>query len=88
MPKCEQLPVFRYTWPGREESFICIEHSVGLANIANALGLFLQLIPLSGDEQLKVNCSQEVKEKKDEWRCLVCGYANTGPICTHCGNPR
>lgn len=60
--KCQQQAVFRYTWPGHDESFICIDHAVQMQGVAQAMGLYLQLIPLSGDDQLKVSCSQKVKD--------------------------
>lgn len=53
MPKdtktCDQEAMFRYTWPGRDEALICGECSVGLVRIAHAVGLYLQLIPVSSD---------------------------------------
>ena len=63
MAKCKNQAVFRFTWPGRDESFICIEHAPKLKGVADAMGFYIQLIPLSGDEQIKVTCSQEVKDE-------------------------
>ena len=65
MTKCEQPAVFRYAWPGRDESFICIDHAQRLSRVAEAMGLYVQLIPLSGDEQRKVSCSLKT-ERRDE----------------------
>jgi hypothetical protein len=62
MSNCKQQAVFRYTWPGKDENFICIEHGLKLQRIAQAMGLYIQLIPLSEDERLKANCSQEIKD--------------------------
>jgi hypothetical protein len=54
-PKCAQrttggecpLPGFyRYTWPGRDEEIVCASHARELRNIASAIGLGLQLVPL------------------------------------------
>lgn len=70
MNKCKEIPVFRYTWPGKDEAYICIEHAVQLKHIASAMGLYIQLVPLSAEEQLghidpeghsDLHCSQEVK---------------------------
>lgn len=44
---CGEHAAFRYTWPGRDESFCCVEHAMGLMNVAGAIGLHLQLIPIS-----------------------------------------
>ncbi|RJX17560.1 MAG: hypothetical protein C4575_13025 [Desulforudis sp.] len=60
--QCQEQALFRYTWPGQDEKFICLTHAVSLRNIANAMGLFLQLIPLSDAEQQIAHCSQIVSE--------------------------
>ena len=62
--KCDQQPMFRYTWAGQDEKYCCIEHAHKLMYVAEALGYYVQLIPLSGDEQMKVTCTQEVSEVK------------------------
>jgi hypothetical protein len=43
---CSADAAYRYTWPGRDESFICEEHSQKLIAVATAMGLHLQLIPM------------------------------------------
>lgn len=60
METCGKFAIYRYTWPGRDETYICSIHSVKLIRIAEAMGLPLQLIPLSEDEHF---CSQEVSDK-------------------------
>ena len=47
---CGKDAAFRYTWPGRDESFVCEAHSTKLRAVAEAMGLPLQLIPVSADE--------------------------------------
>ncbi len=47
MKDCSHHAAFRYTWPGKNESFACVEHAMQLNCVANAIGLPLQLIPLS-----------------------------------------
>lgn len=47
MSKCQNLANFRYTWPGKDEATICIEHACSLMNIATAMGVHLQLIGIS-----------------------------------------
>jgi len=54
---CDQIAIFRYTWPGKDESFICLSHSKQLKGIAKAIGMHLQLIPLVNNEQA---CRQKV----------------------------
>lgn len=60
MARCQERPHFRYTWPGKDESFVCFEHSRRLQRVAAAMGLHLQLIPLSEDEQAQASCSQNL----------------------------
>ncbi len=59
--KCPKEPAFRYTWPGQAEAHTCLEHAMQLRSVANVIGMHLQLIPLSGNEQEDAECSQEVK---------------------------
>jgi len=59
--KCNQQALFRYTWAGRGESFCCLEHALKIKGVAASMGYYVQLIPLSGDEQAKEFCSQEVQ---------------------------
>ena len=61
MAQCEQLPVMRYTWPGKDEAFACIKHAQQLQGLARVMGFHLQFIPLSGEQQTKVSCSQKLK---------------------------
>lgn len=44
---CENPGALRFTWPGRDEAHVCIEHAQRLRNIANAMGMHIQLIPLT-----------------------------------------
>lgn len=44
---CDLPATFRFTWPGRDEAGICHAHAPKLRGVAEALGLHLQLIPLS-----------------------------------------
>lgn len=67
MAKCQNPPLFRYTWPGKDEAYACLEHAQQLITVAAAIGLHLQMIQLNNDDQMKVilshaNCNQEVSE--------------------------
>jgi hypothetical protein len=44
---CKNYAFYRFTWPGHKESAICTEHQPKLVSIADAIGLPLQLIPLT-----------------------------------------
>lgn len=43
---CDMEATDRYTWPGKNESFICEQHASQAAHIASAMGMHLQFIPL------------------------------------------
>lgn len=57
--QCGSQAVFRFTWPGRDESFICLEHAPKLKALADALGCYLQLIPIQPSD---IGCRQQVSE--------------------------
>ena len=63
--KCGAPAHFRYTWPGRDESFLCDDHVKGLKRVAETMGLYVQLIPMEGD--LIQGCRQEVKDGENEF---------------------
>lgn len=44
---CGEHAAFRYTWPGRDEAHVCIECAQKVSGVANAIGLYVQLIPLA-----------------------------------------
>jgi len=47
---CDQPAEYRYTWPGSDEAGICEQHSAKLRGVAQAMGMYIQLIPLSSEE--------------------------------------
>jgi hypothetical protein len=59
---CGRFAAVRYTWPGKDEAYACIEHAQQLAGIANAMGLHLQMrtvaLPASLEEHAR--CTQHV----------------------------
>lgn len=63
--QCGNEAIARYTWPGREESFICADHLPQLRVIACAMGLPLQCIPLvpDGAERDRQSCRQQVSSR-------------------------
>lgn len=60
---CDKPAIYRYTWPGKDESVICKDHLGKLLSVANAMGVYLQIIQLS-DEDLKVELICKQKETK------------------------
>jgi len=44
---CRNYAAYRFTWPGKDESAICTEHVDALKGTASAIGLYLQVIPLT-----------------------------------------
>ena len=62
-----KLATLRYTWPGKPESVCCIDHAMQLQAVASAIGLPLQMIPLSyrvGEVPKEFpTCKQQVKAK-------------------------
>jgi len=66
-PKCSNPALFRYTWPGENERFGCLEHSVQIQNVAKAIGLNLQMIQVDQRNEIDKNnkikeCSQFIKD--------------------------
>lgn len=61
--RCDAPSLFRYTWPGRDEMFACVEHAGGLRRVADAMGFSLQLVLLEPYQLDKMPlCSSFVKE--------------------------
>ena len=55
---CDQLPIFRYTWPGQPAKYACLEHAIKIATVAFAMGFRFDFIPLTDSEQDMAQCSQ------------------------------
>ena len=45
--KCGLPGAYRFTWLGKDEKCICAKHAPQLAAVAEAMGMHLQLIPLT-----------------------------------------
>ena len=62
--RCEGIAAYRYTWPGKEEAVACADHAKQLRNIAEVMGSFLQIVPLSeNDVELGLQCGSFIGEK-------------------------
>lgn len=60
--RCKNPGAFRYTWPGKDEAYICAEHVGQLKAVASAIGLYIQIIPLPEGEQWQ--CEQLIENKE------------------------
>ena len=58
--QCRNKAIYRYTWPGRNEAKICGTHAPRLLSIAKAIGLHLQLTPLT----VFASCQQKSNKRK------------------------
>lgn len=57
---CDNPAKYKFTWPGRDESVICEEHVGKLKTVANAMGMYLQIILLSEQElKMGLTCNQK-----------------------------
>ena len=63
--RCTNKPIYRYTWPGKPEAFVCLKHSWDLINIASAMDIYLELNTLPADKQETEHCSQIIKEEHE-----------------------
>lgn len=72
---CERRSAYRYTWPGRDENGVCEEHRPKLVAVARAIGLHLQLVPLSRWAILK----ETTPSGKQLFLCRVCGRKSPTP---------
>ena len=65
--KCGEMANLRYTWPGKDEAVICIDCAQKLTAVANAIGLHLQLIPITGRDVIDPldwpTCPRNVKKQ-------------------------
>lgn len=48
---CDNEADYRYTWPGRDECFVCEKHKAAVEQVAKAMGMYIQLIPLQKEKE-------------------------------------
>jgi len=58
---CENPIYARFTWPGNDEKYACLLHSLKLNQLAQVMGFHLQIIPLKPNEIEDKHCNQYVK---------------------------
>jgi len=56
---CPHAAAYRFTWPGRDEAFICTEHFGELQAVANSIGCYVQIIPLDTPQEERPKCQQK-----------------------------
>lgn len=54
----------RYTWPGKDESYACLIHASGIFKIADAMGLYLQFIPIDWMDKKTIETMPLCKSKE------------------------
>lgn len=62
---CKNYARHRFTWPGSNESFICEEHVYKLKDVAEAMGLSLQVIPLTSEDHQSKEGMRSYDEQKE-----------------------
>ncbi len=60
--QCQNPGTFKFTWPGRDEAYICASCVKNLKAIAAAMGLYLQIREVPEEEQRQ--CEQNVSKKE------------------------
>jgi hypothetical protein len=58
---CQEPAAYKYTWPDRRDALICEKHSHKLLAVSAALGILVQLTPLSAPTDL---CEQIVPKEE------------------------
>ena len=60
--RCPNRAYCKFTWPGKDQAFICYPCSLKLKAVANAIDLHIQYIFISQkDLENKEQCEQKVK---------------------------
>lgn len=47
---CENDACWKYTWPGKDESYSCLDCLIKVQTVAQAIGLHLQMRPMTMDD--------------------------------------
>jgi len=55
--QCTENAEYRYTWPGKDETYACTRHARGIQTVGAAIGLHLQVIELSDKDKLELKCT-------------------------------
>ena len=50
---CDEIAIYRFTWPGKDEAGICALHARKLRGVAAAIGLHVEMIPLTVGDHAK-----------------------------------
>lgn len=62
--QCNNVAHYRYTWPGKDESFVCFGHAGTLRAISESMGIYLQLVRIiaNHDEPIIFQRCQQIIE--------------------------
>lgn len=60
MSTCPNRAKYRYTWPGRAESFVCMGHVDKIQAIAQAIGMHLDIHPIHESDFDGEICQQKL----------------------------
>lgn len=52
--RCGISAACRYTWPGQDEKYACLIHGHDVKHLADVMGFYLQLIPVSTMDVLTI----------------------------------
>ena len=50
---CDSAPIFRITWPGHDVTLACLLHAVNIRNVAEDIGLQIQIEIITVAEMLR-----------------------------------
>lgn len=60
---CGERAVVRYTWAGNGESYCCIEHAKEIKALADAIGYYVQMIPILDSDGVEYICQNKEGNK-------------------------
>lgn len=63
---CKNYAATKYTWPGRDQSAVCAEHLPKLLGVANAIGLYVQVLPISVEEHERSRLDSDTQSNSTE----------------------
>lgn len=63
--QCNNVAEYRYTWPGKDESFVCFCHVGKLRAISESMGIYLQLVRIIANHDepfISQRCQQVIDD--------------------------
>jgi hypothetical protein len=59
---CAHTVMFKYTWPGKNVSYCCVKHAIGIMKISIAIKLHLVMIQITPNPE--VLCTSMVENEQ------------------------